>query len=76
LLGYNICDGNICAKNNDMTILLPISNVATANFKTIALPEDLNWKYKDTIHIQVIASAFPENKTATSIDLGNSTTFP
>lgn len=76
LLGYNICDGNICAKNDNMEILLPISNVSFPNFKTIALPEDLNWKYKDTIHIQVMASAFPENETATSVDLGNSTTFP
>lgn len=76
LLGYNICDGNICAKNDNMTTLLPISNVSFPNFKTIALPEDLNWKYKDTMHIQVMASTFPENETATSIDLGNSTTFP
>lgn len=76
LLGYNICDGNSCTTKDNMAILLPISNVSFPNFKTIALPEDLNWKYKDTIHIQVIASAFPENETATSIDLGNSTTIP
>jgi hypothetical protein len=59
-----------------MATLLPISNVSFPNFKTIALPEDLNWKYKDTMHIQVMVSAFPENETAISIDLGNSTTFP
>ncbi|MDE1727410.1 MAG: hypothetical protein KGH89_09145 [Thaumarchaeota archaeon] len=76
LLGYNICDGDSCTKSDNLNILLPISNVSTPNFKTIALPEDLNWKYKDTMHIQIMASAIPENETAVSIDLGNSTTIP
>jgi hypothetical protein len=76
LLGYEICDGNSCTKRNDMSVLLPLNEIGKPNYKTIALPEDLPWKYNDTIHIQVMTSYIPDNKTTILIDLGSSRAIP
>ena len=42
----------------------------------IGLPVNLQWKYGDTVHIQLEVSPNADNKTASLIDLGNSTIVP
>jgi plastocyanin len=76
LLGYNICDGNSCTKRNDLSVLLPIKDILRPDFKIISLPDDLQWRYGDTVKIQLEVSSTTENKTASLIDLGNSTIVP
>lgn len=73
LLGYNICDGDSCTKRNDLSILLPITDMLRPDFAMIGLPEDLKWKFGDAINIQLEVSSTPDNKTASLLDLGNST---
>lgn len=72
LLGYNICDANSCAKRNDLSILLPTKDILHPNFQMIGLPEDLKWKHGDAVRIQLYLSSTNDNKTASSLDLGNS----
>ena len=76
LLGYNICDDNSCAKNSDLSILLPINTPLYPNYQSIGLPVSLQWKYGDTVNIQLEVSPNTDNKTASLIDLGNSTIVP
>lgn len=73
LVGYNICDNNSCAKNNNLSLLLPINTVLNPNYQSIGLPVNLQWKYGDTVNIQLEVSSNADNKTASPIDLGNST---
>jgi hypothetical protein len=76
LMGYNICDDNSCAKNNDLSILLPINTILNPNYQSIGLPVNLQWKNGDTVNIQLEVSHSADNKTASLIDLGNSTIVP
>lgn len=76
LLGYNICDDNSCAKNSDLSILLPINTPLYPNYQSIGLPVSLQWKYGDAVNIQLEVSPNADNKTASLIDLGNSTIVP
>lgn len=73
LMGYNICDDNSCAKNNDLSILLPINTILNPNYQSIGLPVNLQWKYGDKVNIQLEVSPNADNKTTSLIDLGNST---
>jgi plastocyanin len=76
LLGYNICDDNSCTKNNNLSILLPINTALYPNYQSIGLPVNLQWKYGDTVNIQLEVSPNADNKTASLLDLGNSTIVP
>gem|GEM_PF-3364740 len=76
LLGYNICDEESCTKSNDLSVLLPINVLLKPDYQMIGLPVSLQWKYGDTVHIQLKVSPNDENKTASLIDLGNSTIVP
>lgn len=76
LMGYNICDGDSCTKKDDLSILLPITDVLKPDFKMIPLPEDLHWKYGDAVHIEVKISSTADSTTALLIDYGNSTIVP
>lgn len=76
LLGYNICDGESCTKKNDLSVLLPINILLKPDYQMIGLPVNLQWKYGDTVHIQLEVSPNADNKTASLIDLGNSTIVP
>ncbi|MHB8545913.1 MAG: hypothetical protein ACYDAJ_04030 [Nitrosotalea sp.] len=76
LLGYNICDEKSCAKSNDLSILLPINVISKPDYQMIGLPVDLQWKYGDTVNIQLEVSPNADNKTASPIDLGNSMIVP
>ena len=76
LLGYNICDDNSCAENNNLSFLLPLNTVANPNYQSIDLPVDLQWKYGDTVNIQLRVSSDADNKHASLIDLGNSIIVP
>ena len=76
LLGYNICDGESCTKSNDLSVLLPINVISKPDYQMIGLPVDLQWKYGDIVHIQLEVSSNDDNKTASPIDLGNSTIVP
>lgn len=76
LTGYNICDDNSCAKNSDLSILLPINTPLYPNYQSIGLPVSLQWKYGDAVNIQLEVSPDADNKTASLIDLGNSTIVP
>lgn len=48
-------------------------DILKPNFKMIGLPEDLKWKHGDTVRIQLYLSSTNDDKTALSMDLGNST---
>ncbi|MDC8451606.1 MAG: hypothetical protein LV477_01705 [Candidatus Nitrosotalea sp.] len=76
LMGYNICDGDSCTKTNDLSVLLPIKNPLRPNFQMIGLPEDLHWKYGDTVKIQLYVSSANDISTVSLLDLGNSTIVP
>jgi len=76
LLSYNICDGASCTKSNDLSVLLPVNTFSKHDYQMIGLPVDLQWKYGDTVHIQLEASPNADNKTASIIDLGDSTIVP
>jgi hypothetical protein len=76
LLGYNICDGGSCAKSNDLSVLLPLNVILKPDYQMIGLPVNLQWMYKDTVHIQLEVSSNADNKTASLVDLGNSTIVP
>ena len=73
LRGYNICDDDSCTKRDDLSVLLPITDILKPNFKMIPLPEDLRWKYGDSVHIQLEVSPISDTKTILLIDHGNST---
>jgi len=76
LMGYNICDGNSCAKNDTISVLLPINKILSPDYATVWLPVDLQWKYGDTVQIQVKVASTPDSKTAKLIDLGESKIVP
>jgi hypothetical protein len=76
LMGYNICDDNSCAKNKDLSLLLPINTPLYPNYQSIGLPVNLQWKNGDTVNIKLEVSLNADNKTASLIDLGNSTIVP
>lgn len=76
LLGYNICDGESCAKNNNLSILLPLNIPLKPNYQMIGLPVNLQWKYGDTVNIQLEVSSTTNNETGLLVDLGNSTIVP
>ncbi|HEX5358869.1 MAG TPA: hypothetical protein VFW99_03025 [Candidatus Nitrosotalea sp.] len=81
LLGYNICDGNSCVKQDGLAISLPISNSIPPDYQKVRLPE-LYWKDGDLINIQVkVPTSFTSNSTLpfdssdaqkTWVDLGKS----
>ena len=76
LLGYNICDASSCAKNNTLSVLLPINTILKPNYQMIGLPVDLQWKNGDTVSIQLRVSSTPDNQTGLMMDKGNSTIVP
>jgi len=76
LMGYNICDGNSCATNNTLSLILPLNTGLNPNYQMIGLPVNLPWKYGDTVDIQIKASHAGDNKTASLLDLGNSKIVP
>lgn len=76
LMGYNICDGNSCATNNTLSLVLPLNTGLNPDYQMIGLPVNLPWKYGDTVDIQIKASHTADNKTASLMDLGNSRIVP
>jgi hypothetical protein len=76
LSGYNICDDNSCATNNNLSLLLLLNTVLNPNYQSIGLPVNLQWKYGDIVHIQLEVSPNADNKTVSLVDLGNSTIVP
>jgi len=76
LMGYNICDANSCATNNTLSIILPLNAGLNPDYQMIGLPVNLPWKYGDTVGIQLYVSPTNDNKTASLIDLGNSSIVP
>ncbi len=76
LLGYDICDGNSCATNNTLSLLLPLNTGLHPDYQMIGLPIDLQWKMGDMVNIQITASHDADNKTTSQIDLGSSTIVP
>jgi hypothetical protein len=75
LLGYNICDASSCAKNNTLSVLLPINTILKPNYQMIGLPVNLKWKDGETVSIQLRISP-TDNETGLLIDYGNSTIVP
>ena len=76
LMGYNICDGNSCATNNNLSLTLPLNTGLNPDYQMIGLPVNLPWKYGDTVGIQLYVSSTNDNKTASLVDLGNSPIVP
>jgi hypothetical protein len=76
LLGYNICNGNSCTNSNDLSVSLPINTGLKPDYQMIGLPVNLQWKYGDLINIQLEVSSTLDNKTAMSVNIGNSTIVP
>jgi hypothetical protein len=76
LMGYNICDGNSCATNNNLSLILPLNAGLNPDYQMIGLPVNLPWKYGDTVGIQLYVSSTDDNKTASLVDLGNSAIVP
>ena len=82
LLGYNICDGNSCVKQNGLAISLPLVDVLHPDYQELALPDNLPWKDGDPVSILVQVpssfisdSAFTFDSTHTQkiwVDLGKS----
>ena len=72
LMGYRICDGNSCATNNNLSLILPLNTDLSPDYQMIGLPVNLPWKYGDTVGIQLYVSPTDDNKTASLVDLGNS----
>jgi len=77
LTGYNICNKDSCAKNNTLSVLLPINTILkNPNYASIELPESLKWKDGDIVTIQLKVSSTTNAETGLLIDLGNSTIVP
>lgn len=76
LMGYNICDGNSCATNNNLSLTLPLNTGLNPDYQMIGLPVNLPWKYGDTVGIQLYVSPDDDNKTASLVDLRNSVIVP
>ena len=76
LMGYNICDGNSCATNNNLSLILPLKSGLNPDYQMVGLPVNLQWKYGDTVRIQLYVSPTNNNKTASLVDLGNSAIVP
>ena len=76
LLGYNICNANSCAKNNNLSVLLPLNTIPKPIYQMIGLPTYLQWKDGDMVNIQLRVSSTPDNQTGLIIDKGNSTIVP
>ncbi|MDE1725545.1 MAG: hypothetical protein KGH76_06585 [Thaumarchaeota archaeon] len=55
ITGYDICDGNLCAKKDELFIPLPIVDVLHPNYQEIPLPDNLSWKDGDFVNIKVKA---------------------
>ena len=82
LLGYDICDGNSCVKQDGLAISLPLVDVLHPDYQELALPDNLPWKDGDPVSIQVkIPSSFildssfafdSTHATKTWVDLGKS----
>ncbi|MDE1876878.1 MAG: hypothetical protein KGH86_08675, partial [Thaumarchaeota archaeon] len=73
LTGYNICDKDSCVRNNTLSVLLPINTILKPNYARIELPENLKWVDGGMVNIQLEVSPNADNRTASLIDLGNST---
>ncbi len=76
LMGYNICDGNSCTTNNNLSLILPLNTSLNPDYQMIGLPVNLQWKYGDTVGIQLYVSSTNDNKTASLVDLGSSAIVP
>jgi hypothetical protein len=82
LIGYNICDGNSCIKQDGLAIPLTNSNSIPPDYQKVRLPDNLPWKDGDLISIQVKIpttfisdSAFTFDSSTTQkvwVDLGKS----
>lgn len=67
LVGYNICDGSSCIKQDGLAISLPLADVSHPDYQKLSLPDNLSWKDGDSINIQV--------KVPNSFIFDNATTF-
>ena len=76
LKGYNTCDGNSCATNNTLSLILPLNTGLNPDYQMIGLPVNLPWKYGDTVGIKLYVSPTSDNKTAFLVDLGSSEMVP
>lgn len=76
LMGYNICDDNSCTTNNTLSLILPLNTGLHPDYQMIGLLVNLQWKYGDTVRIQLYVSSTNDNKTASLVDIGNSTIVP
>jgi hypothetical protein len=76
LLGYNICGKDFCVKNNNLSILIPKTNIGMANYTRIGLSENSKWNYGDTTNIQLEISPTTDNKTAYFLNIENSAIVP
>ena len=55
ITGYNICDGNSCAKKDGLFIPLPVVDILHPNYQEIPLSDNLSWKDGDFVNIKVKA---------------------
>ncbi len=76
LLEYNICDGDSCAKSNDLSVLLPLNFGLKPDYQMIGLPVNLPWKDGDATNIQLEISSTLDNKTGLLVNIGSSTIVP
>ncbi|SMH72661.1 hypothetical protein [Candidatus Nitrosotalea okcheonensis] len=67
LLGYTICDGNSCVKQDGLAISLSVLDVLHPDYRKLPLPDNLPWKDGDSVNIQV--------KVPSSFIFDNASTF-
>jgi len=53
LIGYNICDGTSCVKQDGLSVSLPVLDVLNPDYQKLPLPDNLPWKDGDSVNIQV-----------------------
>ena len=73
LFGYDICDGQSCARNGTLSVPLPLNSPLKPEYAHVELPQYLKWHDGDAVHLKVMVSSLPDNRTAAPLDLGNST---
>lgn len=76
LLGYDICDGKSCTSNGTVSVQLPINSPLKPEYARVWLPQGLMWQDGDAVSLKLMVSSLPDNRTATLLDLGNSTIVP
>lgn len=69
LVGFNICDGNSCVRQDGTSIQLPVADALLPDYQELALPNNLPWKDGDLVDIKIkVPNSFIFDN-ATSFDL-------